>query len=510
METLIDKLEAFGRIADAWFEEKTESRENYLFFKQFFTHDRLQRAEWPDFQAMGKHLYAFGNAQARMNALGKRLNHPIQQYRDVFLALTDDSRPVEERVREFLDRKQVDFKYFGFSARTEIVGYLFGDRYMMYNARTRSALEDLKVDGVLSVRGTNSERFFAFNVAAQPIVEEYTRVVGNRSDLPIHLQVDQFFYWLDSQINKKTPRPEIVDPPPVDYSDYGVEQAIQEIFLPRDRLEEMLDLLRFKKNVVLQGPPGVGKTFVAKRLGYLLLGKRDDRGIAMVQFHQSYGYEDFIQGFRPAGEGFNLRDGPFFRFCETARKDPTLPHVFIIDEINRGNLSKILGELMLLIEVDKRDQTWAVPLTYSAEGAAPFFVPKNVYLIGTMNTADRSLAMVDYALRRRFVFVNLDPAFDNSAFIRHLTNIGVEGSLIQTIVHRLQALNERIANDAKNLGPGFCIGHSYFCQEGDGFIRDGGWFKRIVRTEIKPLLEEYWFDDRERAESEVHELLVGL
>jgi len=211
-----------------------------------------------------------------------------------------------------------------------------------------------------------------------------------------------------------------------------------------------------------------------------------------VQFHQSYSYEDFVRGFRPSENGgFVLRDGVFFEFCEQARKDDR-PHVFVIDEINRGNLSKILGELMMLIEYDKRKPQYAVPLVYRKEQEPDFYVPENVYIVGLMNTADRSLAMVDYALRRRFSFIDLVPAFNEEAFMVKLNEMCGD-SLAKRIVDVFRELNAKIAADNDNLGAGFCVGHSYFCL-GKNDLLDGPGYKRIVDSEIAPLLREYWFD----------------
>ncbi|MCZ6688109.1 MAG: AAA family ATPase [Planctomycetota bacterium] len=287
---------------------------------------------------------------------------------------------------------------------------------------------------------------------------------------------------------------------------YTMEDALEDLFLSRERVEEAIELLMYKKNLVLQGPPGVGKTYLAQRLALLLLGSRDFDRIKQVQFHQSYAYEDFIQGYRPLeGGGFGRVDGPFLQLCDQALQDLETPYVFIVDEINRGNLSKIFGELLLLIEADKRAEKWAVTLTYGRENERPFYVPKNLYILGTMNTADRSLAMVDYALRRRFAFFDLQPAFSHSAFKGMLMALGVEPELREQIVSRLSRLNDEIRLDA-NLGDGFTIGHSYFCQTGTS-QPDERWYKRIVRTEIRPLLREYWFDSRERAEAAVARLL---
>ena len=303
---------------------------------------------------------------------------------------------------------------------------------------------------------------------------------------------------LDDGSDDNGDKPEIRPP-------YLLEHALNEVFMSRAQIEEALALLRYKRNLVLQGPPGVGKTFVAKRLAYLLVGEKDPQRISQVQFHQSYAYEDFVQGYRPVEDGkFALADGPFLRFCDQALQDPESPYVMLIDEVNRGNLSKIFGELLLLIEADKRNATWATTLAYAKEDEAPFYVPNNLYIIGTMNTADRSLALVDYALRRRFAFFDVEPAFEHAGFVHKLASLGVEPTLRNRIVERFKLLNERVADD-QNLGGGFRVGHSYFCHS-DGKTADEAWYQRIVRTEIKPLLEEYWFDNASRADDEVASL----
>ena len=303
---------------------------------------------------------------------------------------------------------------------------------------------------------------------------------------------------------KKRPpvQDEVVQVRPV----YTLDEVVGDMFVQRQDIEETLELLGYKKNLVIQGPPGVGKTFFAKRLAFLLLGEKDPERISLVQFHPSYSYEDFVQGYRPTDKGTFARvDGPFLRFCDQALQDTNVPYVLIIDEINRGNLSKVFGELLMLVEADKRSEAWATSLTYSREGEPAFYIPKNLHIIGTMNTADRALAMVDYALRRRFAFVDLGPAFGQVSFARKLSSIGVDGALQDRIVKRLERLNRRIREDP-NLGDGFCVGHSYFCQTG-GSEADENWYKRIVRTEIGPLLREYWFDSAERAAEELAQLL---
>ena len=243
-----------------------------------------------------------------------------------------------------------------------------------------------------------------------------------------------------------------------------------------------------KKNIILQGAPGVGKTFAARRLAWSVMGEKDDSRIGFVQFHQNYSYEDFVMGYRPEGDSFTLREGIFYRFCEKARSQPDKPCFFIIDEINRGNLSKIFGELLMLIELDYRNTS----ATLACSGES-FSVPDNVYIIGMMNTADRSLAMIDYALRRRFSFFDMKPAFDSDGFEAYQASLGNE--TFDALIACVRDLNRQIADD-KALGKGFCIGHSYFClKPGEQCTRE--WMEDVVDYDILPMLREYWFDDQQ-------------
>ena len=289
------------------------------------------------------------------------------------------------------------------------------------------------------------------------------------------------------------------------HPEYSIDNALKDLFIEKDEIDEILESLEYKQNIILQGPPGTGKTFMAKRLAFLAMGERDEARIEMVQFHQSYSYEDFIQGFRPQEDGsFKLENGVFYRFCKKAMSDPNRKYFFIIDEINRGNLSKVFGELMLLIEKDKRSKDYAVSLTYSLSSETRFFIPDNVYLIGTMNTADRSLAVVDYALRRRFAFIDVLPVF-NIKFRNNLINNGADEAIADRVINKITELNQLITKD-NNLGNGFQIGHSYFCPNSQ-IKGDDEWYRFLVRHEIGPLLNEYWFDNLDKAKSIQESLL---
>ena len=273
-----------------------------------------------------------------------------------------------------------------------------------------------------------------------------------------------------------------------DLCKYTKENFLKEAYINEEDYGIIVKLLENKKNLILQGAPGVGKTFISKRLVYSLIGSRCEDRFMMVQFHQSYSYEDFVEGYRPTEKNFNLEKGSFYNFSKKAIDDKGNDYYFIIDEINRGNLSKIFGELFMLIENDKRGEK--VQLLYSNE---EFYIPENLYIIGLMNTADRSIAMIDYALRRRFAFFDLKPGFSSKGFEDYQSNIS--NDKFDSVINVMKELNATIKDD-ETLGEGFRIGHSFFCNLNSEDIEEK--LNYIIEYEIIPLLKEYWFDEPDK------------
>ena len=317
----------------------------------------------------------------------------------------------------------------------------------------------------------------------------YEYILGKKGNKDIYEYYDEL---LKMNNNTRKQEPENVKQA---YAKYAKSDFLDEVFMDEGTYDQLRNLLEYKKNMILQGAPGVGKTFCAKRLAYSIMGEKDDSRVEMVQFHQNYSYEDFIMGYRPDGDGFKLKQGIFYKFCKKAQNDSEKPYFFIIDEINRGNLSKIFGELLMLIEKDYRDTT--IKLAYNDE---LFAVPSNLYIIGMMNTADRSLAMIDYALRRRFSFFTMKPAFDTEGFRKYEET--VNNDTFNQVVEGIIKLNDVISKDA-SLGDGFCIGHSYFC--GGDLTTER--LRTIIEYDIKPMLREYWFDNDTKYQEESGKLI---
>ena len=355
----------------------------------------------------------------------------------------------------------------------------------------------------------------------RPNAENYLHILDTLETLfqedacPVHsfpeLSREAWLYESDTPaptpIPPNPPEPEPAPRPEKTY--YSMDELATECFFDRSRLEKILERLKTKKNLILQGPPGTGKTWLAKRLAYVLIGQRDRDRIRALQFHPNLSYEDFVRGWRPAGEGkLELVDGPFLKMVETAKEEPDEIHVIVIEEINRGNPAQIFGELLTLLEADKRNPDEALELCYPKDEGERVFIPENLYVIGTMNIADRSLALVDLALRRRFALVDLEPTFGDSWSKWVHGNFSINHDILSEIENRIRTLNDVIKND-KSLGPQFRVGHSYVTPT--THIADPrNWFQQVVNTEIGPLLEEYWFDNLEEAEKNKKLLLEGF
>ncbi|EGS7960442.1 TPA: AAA family ATPase [Vibrio cholerae] len=293
---------------------------------------------------------------------------------------------------------------------------------------------------------------------------------------------------------------------------YTIDDIIADgCFLERESIAKIIAQLRNKKNLILQGPPGTGKTWLAKKLGFAVMGQKDENSLRAVQFHPNLSYEDFVRGWRPSGEGkLTLVDGPFLEMINQAKQDASKKYVVVIEEINRGNPAQIFGEMLTLLEADKRTPSEALELSYRRVDGERIHIPANLFVIGTMNIADRSLALVDLALRRRFAFFDLKPTFGESWRNWVNSKSGINEDFLQSIEQRIVSLNNEISKD-RNLGPQFKIGHSYVTPPLNTKIEDAAaWFQGVVETEIGPLLEEYWFDDIERAIKSKDALVEGI
>ena len=527
-------LSIYKEDAANWLKDCEFVKENYEFFNSFKAEENLENLKWEDIQLLGEHINSLRMALARKRALGKP-NAPIEKYRESFKYLFYSKDSFKEKINNFLYNNEYKLFGLGDSVVSEVVGNVFPEEVCFFNSRDKDAVEKILEIDLGHKRGDNfGEKYEKFQKALKDndIVGKYLAIVGKKTELPIYLELDQFFSYVYEKYSKyfkieeeeaievedtsaegtMETAPVINDPSGNEYitetniEEYAIEDFLKEIFIDREEVEDLIDLLEYKNNIILQGPPGVGKTFIGKRLAYLHSGFKDPSKVKMVQFHQSYSYEDFVRGFRPNGNGgFEIKDGIFYELCKEAANEPNKNFYLIIDEINRGNLSKIFGELLMLIEKDKRGAEYGITMTYSKGMENKFYVPKNLYIIGTMNTADRSLSLVDYALRRRFSFIDMEPAFNKPAFKEFLISSGISEELTLKIIDSMNIINNEIEEDDIELGKGYKIGHSYFCNI-DRTLDEQKWYERIIKFEIKPLLEQYWFDNTKK----VSELIEGI
>ena len=350
------------------------------------------------------------------------------------------------------------------------------------------------------------QQILRFNSSSKKVIQEIATAL---SKIPLN-RADSY-YLVFEKTDTQTFKISIIPESDID-SFLSTEPffPLSDVYLSEQDCKDLKELILRKKNVILCGPPGVGKTFVAKRFAYDIIGQELKDQIKAIQFNQNYSYEDLVRGYRPSGEnnGFDLIEGPFYKLCKEAAENLSKKYFFIIDEINRGNLSKIFGELLMLIEADKRNENYAVQLTYAKENEEPFFVPENIHIIGMMNTADRSLAMMDYALRRRFSFFDIKPAYDSEKFKEANKAYLTSESKYAEMIEGIKTLNEEISKD-KSLGEGFMIGHSFFCPPEDLAPEPetiNKWLASVIRYDIAPLLKEYWFEDTETAVSKINKL----
>lgn len=440
--------------------------------------------------------------------------------RQMFVELFDEEQNLVERINTFAGSADDILKrwnpnkshYQDARAISTYLWLMFPDKYYIYKADCVIALtSSLGIDfkRKKNVKGQNVVNAYEiYNQVSEALLkdEDLTAMLDNAlsedcyQDPFAHTLAVDFGYYLDKKYLKSETDTTIIENKMSDTqsiqpseTSYSKENFLKEVYISALEYDNLCALLERKKNIILQGAPGVGKTFTAKRLAYAIMGEKDDTRIEFVQFHQNYSYEDFVMGYKPTSDGgFELRAGVFHQFCKKAANDLDRKYFFIIDEINRGNLSKIFGELLMLIEDDYRDKgdnKNTITLAYSDEH---FAVPDNLYIIGMMNTADRSLAMIDYALRRRFSFFSMKPGFDSDGFKEYQK--ALNNDKFTALINKIKELNTRI-NEL--LGSGFEIGHSYFCNQTQ--ITDE-WLFSIVNYDIIPMLEEYWFDNSDEVD----------
>lgn len=438
-----------------------------------------------------------------------------EEVRSMFMQLFDEKIDLIERINGFIARADKLLETYGPEGKQHyqkdgtITTYLwlrYPDKYWIYRFRQVKAFSDNLKSNYAFKQGASANNIRL----CTDFYSEVRDVIAQDSELVnlfknaltdscysdpqlVTLTADIAYFSKDIKLpiidGNNGEKEKLVTLSVKDDSTYTKDDFLSEVFMPEEKYDKLAAVLLNKKNIILQGAPGVGKTFSAKRLAYSLIGAVNEDAIEFVQFHQNYSYEDFMMGYKPSGSSFKLKEGVFYRFCKKAEADSDAKYFFIIDEINRGNLSKIFGELLMLIENDYR----GTPATL-AYNDKKFSVPENLYIIGMMNTADRSLAMIDYALRRRFSFFELEPGFETEGFIQYQHSL--KNETFNDLLAKVIELNLEIASD-RSLGRGFCIGHSYFCGRNELTCSDE-WMQEVVDYDILPMLGEYWFDDQEK------------
>ena len=450
--------------------------------------------------------------------------HNPEDIREMFEKLFDESKPVYSRIENFKKQSDVALQNYTnnsnaryrnnakshYQTERAITTYLwlkYPDKYYIYKfTEVQTVADFLRSDYYYSFKkGAYEENIKNFillydevcaELKSQSYVTDMLKAQLSEfcySDPELHTLTCDVLYYVAQHKNEflntgEKSQPENKISAEKNIEPYSAKDFLSEVFISAEKYDRLVSILNYKKNIILQGAPGVGKTFAAKRLAYSILGVKDDSKIEFVQFHQNYSYEDFVIGWRPTETNFKLQTGIFYNFCKKAAAEPAEKFFFIIDEINRGNLSKIFGELLMLIESDKRGKE---KVKIPANGEI-FSVPENLYIIGMMNTADRSLALIDYALRRRFSFIEFEPAFDSAGFKNYQSTL--QNETFNKLIEQIKNLNAEISAD-KTLGKGFCIGHSYFCNLE---TCDEENLKTVVDCEILPTLEEYFFDSEEK------------
>ncbi len=534
---------AFQTKAEQWFSSRLPDLEERLtFFNALQSSQWFESASWEDFQHMGMYLATFRkHPLARSRALGKQ-NHPLHHYKEHFISLLFSANNLKERVDNFIKH----MRGFHLSATSELLFMIFPDQYLCASRKNLTSLEKLDMFLGHSFKGSPGEKLKELQEVQKRLQFSYLTLVGKRTSLPLFVEIDQYlafvseYYetliedWESPVIMEETSKifplsvkryqENVPAPTQASHLDahtisssprsictspyYSFDQLAKEAFAEEEELHNILWLLEKKKNVVLEGAPGVGKSFLAKRLAKVFLGNKFDGNCTTIQLHPSYSYEDFIQGFRPKADGtFVLKEGIFYAFCQRAIKHPDEPFIFIIEELNRGNVASVFGEMLQLLETDKRGVGHAITLTYAENDQSTFYIPENVFLLCTMNTADRSVGTLDAAIRRRFAFANIHPNFGEK-FRNLLVKKGVSNLLAQHISREMISINKELGKKL-DIGSNSILGHSYFLNSTiiSSENEEQLWFERVVTYEIQPLLQLYLHHHREMVHRYVSSLL---